>query len=113
MEKIEICRIVFGFDSKQEANRWWEAKLVTSQGEQTIYREEYWDELFRSDVGGMLSVMTMSMSDSKYKDEQNKSKERMNSMHAKLIARLIQDGWEPMSSDSDGRIIMLKRMQSQ
>jgi hypothetical protein len=44
-KKFEFCRIIEGRDEKQNANRWWEARLITPEGEKMILRVTYWSEM--------------------------------------------------------------------
>ncbi|HCK66836.1 MAG TPA: hypothetical protein DHW49_11290 [Anaerolineae bacterium] len=114
MGSIQVCRIVHGYNPKQQVNQWWEAKLITPEGEQNIYREEYQDDKYKSDTASFLGHMfNLTFNQSKLDQEDIKSRELMNSVHAKLIAKLMQDGWEPTSNDSNGRINMMKRVQPQ
>ena len=54
-------------------------------------------------VGAFTSVM-----DDTYK-RLEESKEQKREAQAKIVAKLIQDGWEPMGADNEGFVNMMRR----
>ena len=100
MPNTEICRIVSGYDTKQQANQWWEARLITLEGEKVIKRIDFWDETHRSDAQyiwaprNFLELLSPFGNRSKQQEEMNRAAEIVNGAHARLIAQLMQEGWE-------------------
>jgi hypothetical protein len=115
MAKIEVCRIVAGWDTRQEENRWREARLITYQSEKVIKQVKYRDKRYRS---GFLAIRSIIFNDifggyKKNQDDQKKSQILEDCAHAKLIEEMIQDGWEPAGNDEHGSINMMKRTRSE
>lgn len=111
MARVEVCRITFGQDSKQEANQWFEARLVTDEGEVVIRKVEFWHEQHRSDRSYLLGYVLKFFfkSDREHSEDLKKSVELTNNAHAKLVAQLMQDGWDISATDDKGRATMMKR----
>jgi len=93
---LQMCRITSGYDEKKNADMWWEARLMTNQGEKPIRRVHFWSEAHNSPI-----MPPFSSSDSL--DEQS------NKAHSRLIAYMLQDGWEPASYHGGQVVIMKKR----
>jgi hypothetical protein len=111
MPNVEICRVVLCWDLEQQANRWWEARLVTPEGERVIHRLDFWDDSYRSDAKHLwVSVLRDLSPFAENPDERHrKSEELHDSTHARLVAHLLGNGWEPAGNDAHGRINLMKR----
>ena len=105
---IEVCRIVHDYDKQHQENRWWEARLITTEGEKVIHRINYLNEKYKNSLGNFLREL-FPLSPSKSYEENEQSRLLFEQANAKLTALLLQDGWEPSSTDQHGRVTMMKR----
>lgn len=114
MDEIETCRIVHGNDKDQPGNLWWEARLVTPEGEKTILRARYQDERFEVDkehVWGKAIdyILTHGLVREDIDKEISASEKLRRQTHARLVGYLMKYGWKPAGSEADGLIKLMKR----
>jgi hypothetical protein len=105
---IEVCRIVHDYDKQHQENRWWEARLITTEGEEVIYRINYLDERYKNSLGNFWREM-FTLSTQKSHEEIKQSTLLFKRANAKLTALLLQDGWEPFATNDNGMVTMMKR----
>lgn len=98
---LQMCRITMDYDEKKKADMWLEARLITTQGEKPICRVHFWSEAHNA---SFMSTFSFGSHDRETKEYI----EQINKAHARLIAYMLQDGWEP-ASYGQGQVVTMKK----
>lgn len=115
MTTKESCRIVSGTDAEHLGSYWVEARLITPQGEQVIERIEYKDTeliLVVGSIGAALAThwpFASFLARRQLEKQAKKTNEAANLARARLVARLMADGWEPAGAGKGGVVTEMQR----